>query len=134
MANMPPIMAPSVSIGYRIKYEVIEPIFAAELGPTAPDAVFVERLAEWSWFGEDKARRSFSRILYPIPTAPGLHRADLLALLRVVNRRTPDEYAEEFVENETDEKAKKYILEQFGPALKESDLVFSVVKNVPYRK
>ncbi|KAG6814660.1 hypothetical protein H0H93_012696, partial [Arthromyces matolae] len=121
ISNMPPIMAPSVSIGYRIKYEVIEPIFAAELGPAAPDAVFVERLVEWSWFDENKA---------PIETNPGLNRADLLVLLRVVNRRTPDEYAEEFVENEMDKKAKKYILEQFGPGLKESDVVFDVVKNV----
>ncbi|KAG6847535.1 hypothetical protein H0H93_007537 [Arthromyces matolae] len=125
----------SVAIGYRIKYKVLEPIFAAEVGPAPPDAMFIERLLQWSWFNDNSARRAFSRILYPIQLDPdSFDRADLLVRLRVVNRHTPDEYAEEFVENEMDKKAKKYILEQFGPALKESDVVFAVVKNVPYRK
>ncbi|KAG6805999.1 hypothetical protein H0H93_003697, partial [Arthromyces matolae] len=69
-----------------------------------------------------------------IRLGPGTHHADLLVLCRLVNRRTPDEYAEELVESETDKKVQKYVIEQFGGGLQESDVTFDVVKNVPFRK
>ncbi|KAG6847378.1 hypothetical protein H0H93_008555 [Arthromyces matolae] len=122
----------SVAVGYRIKYEVLEPIFEEELGPATHGAMLVERITTWSY--TTKARRALNQILYPIRLEPGTHRADLLVLCRLVNRSTPDEYAEELVESETDKKVQKYVIEQFGGGLQESDVTFDVVKNVPFRK